>query len=370
MNPLILSFLLATFGIFGCQNQAYPLRDSTPIGWRVPLRSDSATCIGFGPYTWGKHIWVQVDSQAVGLRHGYTGQLLWSVNVPSHWLNDAWVLEEVGIQEGSLWMFEDSLALRIDPFTGQTTNYPYPLTSGTWTTRMAHPLDSAFLLPIYDAQGISLWTCDLTGNWTQIARHNLSSQQYAVLDGWAHWETGWAATLRTWDAASQSGQVHLWIHDLDSMESFPIAEDPGNGLPIIAKDGNLFIGTVQKVLAWSLTNHSVTWSTNLPFSWNLPGFTWNGDNLVVVNNQGETMHIQSSSGLVVGQYQLNGVSWIDRIRPGGMGIYLQWDRGIIQLQPNTWHRTFNQSTQIHHVVAVLPHAVVARDNRYVFSVGP
>jgi hypothetical protein len=370
MKQPVFFALLAVISLWSCQNQVYPLRDSPPHAWEMPLRSDSASCVGFGPYAWGKHVWVQVDSQAVGLRHGFTGQLLWSVSLPKHWLNDAWVLEEVAIQEDALWMFEDSLALRIDPYSGQTSSFPYPLVPGTWTTRMAHPLDSTFLLPIYDAQGISVWSCDATGNWTQLARHTLASQQYAVLDGWVDWAGGWAATLRTWDAASQSGQVVLWVYDPDSLRSYPIAEDPGNGLPILYAEGLLYIGTAEKVLAWSLSNQALKWAYTLPFAWNIPGFTWDAGQLLVVNHMGEVLYLDSASGALVQQFQLPGISWMDRIRPGALGAYVQWDRGILQLRAQGWRKSYSQSTQTHHVLAVLSHSVVARDDRFVFSVSP
>lgn len=362
--------LVVAFFITSCQNQTYPTRDVPPFGWQMPLRSDTASCVGFGPYAWGNHIWVQVDSQAVGLRHGHTGQLLWTVPVPSHWLQDAWVLEEVSIQEDALWMFEDSVALRIDPWTGQSTSFYYPLVPGTWTTRMAHPLDSTFLLPIYDINGISVWACDLNGHWTEIARHSLTGQNYAVLDGWTHWESGWAATLRTWDATTQTGRVHVCIYDQDSLRSYPVAEDPGNGLPILYADGILYIGTTEKVLAWSIFNQSIKWSHSLPFAWNIPGFTWDSGALLVVNHMGEVLYLDSATGTLKSQYQLPGLSWLDRIRPGGLGTYVQWDRGILHLQPNAWRKSYHQATQTHHVLAVLPHAVVARDDQFVFSVSP
>jgi len=123
-------------------------------------------------------------------------------------------------------------------------------------------------------------------------------------------------------------------------------------------------------MAWSIPNQGIKWSYTLPFVWNIPGFNMDAGRLLVVNHMGEILYLDSASGAPLQQYQLTGVSWMDRIRPGALGTYVQWDRGILHLHPQGWRKLFHQSTPIHHNLAVLSHAIVARDDRFVFSVNP
>ena len=132
----------------------------------------------------------------------------------------------------------------------------------------------------------------------------------------------------------------------------------------------LYIGTAEKVLAWSIAPQTLKWSYSLPFTWNIPGFVWDSGQLLIVNQLGEVLYLDSATGNLQQHFSMPGQSWIDRIRPGGLGTYVQWDRGILHLQPQGWRKAYHQTTQTHHVLAVLPHAVVARDDQFVFSVSP
>lgn len=359
---------------WACQPLVHPLLDDAPMRWQQPLRADSAACIGFGPYAWETHLWVQVDSNAVGLRDGESGQLLWSYTLPIGWLDDSWVLEEVSITPDQLWMFHEKEAVRMDPYSGQGEVFSYNLSHGTWTTRLGYVFEQFVYLPTYSADRVWLlrWnTLDApVAQWDTLFSYTLGTQEYALIDGTSAWENGWAANLRLWDVPTLSGRSTLLLQTADSFYVKPYAEDDGTGLPLIHANGLLFAASRADIYAFHLSGDSLLWKFSLPFTWAVPGWALLPDGLYTLNHMGEGVWIDPLSGQSLQSFQLTGIAWLDRLRPGPLGLYLSWDRGMVQISQGSWRKSHSLPTPLEPYVAVLPHGTACRDARFLYCLGP
>ena len=360
--------------IWACQPLTNPLADSAPLIWQQPLKPDSLPCIGFGPYAWEKHLWVQVDSNAIGLRHGETGQLFWSYTLPSGWLNDSWVLEEIAVTQDALWLFHEKEAIRIDPYTGQGEVLPYGLSHGTWTTRLGYVFQQYVYLPTYSVDHVWLlrWNTQDAPlpQWDTLYSYLLGAQEYALIDGTSAWVNGWAANIRLWDAPTQTGRSSLLLQTADSLQVKPYAEDDGTGLPLIQWNGLLFAAGRHNLYAFQLNGDSLLWKLPLPFAWAVPGWALLPEGLYMLNHIGEGAWIDPLSGQILQQFQLTGISWIDRLRPGPLGLYLSWDRGLVQVSHGGWRKSHSMPTALEPYVAVLPNGIACRDRRFLYRLGP
>ena len=353
-----------------CQMNPVPFPDQSTSLWSMPLISDSSIAVGFGPYAWNQAVWVQVDSQSVGLRRSSDGGLLWTYTLPPGWLHDTWILEDVAIRPEGLWMFHDSSILRIDPYSGLGQALAYPFQPNQWTTRMGYVEGERVYIPIYDAQSVSLWRGGMDAPWNAIHSHILAPQEYALIDGiWAHGNRG-AATLRRWHAGMQSGALDLlqWLGD--SSWTIPLAEDLGLGVPILGDTARIFIATAERVLGFDLTQQTLSWSSLLPFAWPIPGWCLLPEGLLCLNHEGEGVLLDPGTGALRQSYLLPGTAWIDRIRPGPLGAYVAWDRGIYQLGGFGARKSHARSTLLSPVVAVLGDGVVCRDEQFLYRLGP
>lgn len=363
---------LVTLSFFGlaCQSGLPILSDSSPSAWTHPLRSDSVACYGFGPYAWNNHVFVQVDSGSVGLRRGSDGLLLWSLTLPPGWLDDVWVLDEVYSTPTALWMFHEQAVLRINPFSGQGQYLSYPLGPNRWTTRMGYVEDETMYIPIYDAHSVSLWRGSFFTPWDSVFGYVFPPNEFGLLDGVCTWGGHGAATLRIWDANNQLGATRLARWDDASQRDFPLVQDMGIGLPILQDDHRLFIPTLSSVFAIEKESDSLLWSYSLPFAWPIPGWLAMNQDLLCLNHEGQGVLLSAQGGQVLQTYSLQNTSWIDRIRPGPLGVYAAWDRGLCQITPYGWRKSHSHSSALAPNVAVLSMGIACRDNRFVYRLGP
>lgn len=80
--------------------------------------------------------------------------------------------------------------------------------------------------------------------------------------------------------------------------------------------------------------------------------------------------LDAATGALRQSYLLPGTAWIDRIRPGPLGAYVAWDRGIHQLGGFGARKSHARSTLLSPVVATFGDGVVCRDERFLYRLGP
>lgn len=331
MSALNSTLVVALVAVFSLQCQPIEPQIQAHV-WQKPLIPSGDEAIGFGPYPLGGHALVQTDSNAIGLRHARTGQLLWNHVLPPGWLNDVWLLEEVGIEAGAITLFHQRHALVLNP-QGQAQMIHFPFPQHRWTTRMGHHRGDDWWLPVYGAEGVWLLHSGDNGqSWDSAYVHLNPVNNYGLIDGIASDASGWVALLRTWDVPTQQGAVALIKGTDTSTVTLPVlAKDVGNGHPVLLRNQDMILLSLKRLLHFN-REAELLQSFNLQEPANLSAMAFWGDKVLVLHQTGGLESFQ----LITGLHQtgsLGSVGWVDRLHVGPQGPWTTWGKSVRDLLP-------------------------------------